>query len=41
MFATTHPWQVRHRNVKVIRVKELPPHLDWITSAASFSLAPQ
>jgi hypothetical protein len=33
MFATTHPWQVRRRNVKVIRVKELAPHLDWITSA--------
>jgi hypothetical protein len=32
-FATTHPRQVRRRDVKVIRVKKLPPHRDGIASA--------
>jgi hypothetical protein len=32
-FATTHPWQVRRRDVKVMRVKELPPHRHGIASS--------
>jgi hypothetical protein len=32
-FATTHPRQVRRRDVKVMRLKELPPHRDGIASA--------
>ena len=31
-FATTHPRQVRRRDVKVIRLKELPAHRDWVAS---------
>jgi hypothetical protein len=45
-FATTHSRQVRRRNVKVMRLKELPPHRDgiaapehcWVIAAASLNL---
>ena len=43
-FATTHPRQVRRRDVQVTRLKQLPPHRDGIASpehcwlAATFSL---
>jgi hypothetical protein len=45
-FATTHPWQVRRRDVKVMRLKELPPHRDgtaapehcWLVAASSLNL---
>jgi hypothetical protein len=32
-FATTHPRHIRRRDVKVMRLKELPPHRDGIASA--------
>jgi hypothetical protein len=32
-FATTHPRQIRRPNVKVVRLKHLPPHRDRIASA--------
>jgi hypothetical protein len=32
-FATTHPRQIRRRDVRVMRLKELPPHRDGIASA--------
>ena len=32
-FATTHPRQIRRRDVRVMRLKELPPHGDGIASA--------
>ena len=32
-FATTHPWRVRRRDVKVMRLKALPRHRDRIASA--------
>jgi hypothetical protein len=31
-FATTHPWQVRRRDMKVMRLKELPSHRDGIAA---------
>lgn len=45
-FATTHPRQVRRRDVKVMRVKELPPHRDgmaspehcWLRAASTLNL---
>ena len=45
-FATTHPRQVRRRDVKVVRLKELPPHRDgiaapkhcWLMAASSLNL---
>lgn len=45
-FATTHLWQVRRRDVKVMRLKELPPHRDgiaapehcWLIAASSLNL---
>ena len=33
IFASTHPWQVRRRDVKVIRLKELPPCRDGVAAA--------
>jgi hypothetical protein len=32
IFATTHPWPVRRRDVQVMRLKQLPPHRDEIAS---------
>jgi hypothetical protein len=32
-FASTHPRQIRRRDVRVMRLKELPPHRDGIASA--------
>jgi hypothetical protein len=45
-FATTHPWQVRRRDVKVMRLKELPAHRDglaspeqcWLVAASTLNL---
>jgi hypothetical protein len=45
-FATTHPRQVRRRDVKVMRVKELPAHRDgvaspehcWLVAASALNL---
>jgi hypothetical protein len=45
-FATTHPRQVRRRDVKVMRLKELPAHRDgvagseqcWLVAAATSNL---
>jgi hypothetical protein len=45
-FATIHPRQVRRRDVRVIRVKELPAHRDaiaspehcWLTAASTLNL---
>jgi hypothetical protein len=45
-FATTHPRQVRRRDVKVMRLKELPPHRDgvagpeqcWLVAASNLNL---
>jgi hypothetical protein len=45
-FATTHPRQVRRRDVKVMRLKQLPPHRDgvgspehcWLVAAATLNL---
>ncbi|HLM20680.1 MAG TPA: hypothetical protein VK390_04040 [Propionibacteriaceae bacterium] len=31
-FATTHPWQVRRRDMKVMRLKELPSHRNGIAA---------
>ena len=46
-FATTHPWQVRRRDMKVMRLKELPSHRDgiaapehcWLIAASCFESA--
>jgi hypothetical protein len=32
VFASIHPWPVRRRDVKVMRLKQLPPHRDGIAS---------
>jgi hypothetical protein len=45
-FATTHPRQVRRRDVKVMRIKELPAHRDgvaapehcWLVAASTLNL---
>ena len=45
-FATTHPRQVRRRDVQVTRLKQLPPHRDgiaspehcWLAAASSLNL---
>ena len=34
-FATTHPRQVRRRDVQVRRLKQLPPHRDGIARAVT------
>jgi hypothetical protein len=46
IFATTHPRQVRRRDVKVMRLKKLPAHRDgvaaaehcWLIAASTFNL---
>ena len=46
VFATVHPWPVRRRDVKVMRLKELPPHRDgvaasehcWLVAASALNL---
>jgi len=45
-FATTHPRQIRRRDARVMRLKELPPHRDgiaaaehcWLVAAATLNL---
>jgi hypothetical protein len=46
MFATIHPWPVRRRDVKVMRLQELPAHRDgiaapehcWLVAASRMNL---
>jgi hypothetical protein len=46
MFATIHPWPVRRRDVKVMRLKQLPAHRDgiaapehcWLVAASTLNL---
>jgi hypothetical protein len=45
-FATAHPWPVRRRDVKVMRLKQLPPHREgiaapehcWLVAASTLNL---
>jgi len=45
-FATTHPWPVRRRDVKVMRLKQSPPHRNgvaapehcWLRAASTLNL---
>ena len=46
IFATTHPWPVRRRDVKVMRLKQSPPHRNgvaapehcWLRAASTLNL---
>jgi hypothetical protein len=39
-FATTHPWPVRRRDIKVMRLKQLPPHRNGVAPHRNGVAAP-